>query len=191
MATNKKEKTENQDQKETKSEDIQSQLILSETELQERLKKARDITRKRVFAAAGAGLIPFPTVDLVALSGIQTELVNSLCNLYDIPFRQEFGRTVIIALIGGILPIHASMLLASFVKFIPLIGTITGTVTLSVVGGACTYAVGRIFIQHFEAGGNLLNFKPEKMCSYFQIYYKDGEKMAAEASKKQGLLLKS
>jgi len=184
MATNKKEKSENQDQKETKSEDIQSQLILSETELQERLKKAKGITRKRVFAAAGAGLIPFPTADLVAISGIQMELVNSLCNLYNIPFRKEFGRTVVIALIGGILPIHSSMLLASFVKFIPLLGTITGTVTLSVVGGACTYAVGRVFIQHFEAGGNLLNFNPEKMRSYFQSYYKDGEKMAAEASRK-------
>lgn len=152
---------------------------------QNRLKKAEQMTRKRVYAAVGAGLIPFPVVDFVALTGIQMELIRSLCKLYDLPFNQEMGKTLVTSLIGGALPLHTRPALASLVKNIPLIGTTTGAITLSLVGGACTYAIGKIFIQHFEAGGNLLNFNPEKMRSYFQSYYQDGETVASEASTKK------
>ncbi len=170
--------------KEVKSEAIEEQVGLSEDEFKDRLQKAEDVTRKRVYAAMGAGLIPLPVVDFIALTGIQMELVNSLCKIYKVPFSKDIGKTVITTLVGGGLPVHTSSALASLVKNIPLIGTTTGAITLSIVGGACTYAVGKVFIQHFEAGGNLLNFNPEKMRSYFQNYYKDGEKIATEVSSK-------
>ncbi len=166
-----------------KSESVQPQQ-LSESEFKDRLQNAEQTTRKRVYAAMGAGLIPFPIVDFMALTGIQMELVKSLCTIYDVPFKKDIGKTLVTTLIGGGLPVHTSPLLASMVKNIPLIGTTTGAITLSVVGGACTYAVGKVFIQHFEAGGNLLNFNPEKMRTYFQSYYKDGECIATEVSSK-------
>ncbi|MBF0240946.1 MAG: DUF697 domain-containing protein [Desulfamplus sp.] len=171
------------DAKTEKAEDIEVKPI-SDSELQARLGSAEDATRKRVYAAMGAGLIPLPIFDFMALTGIQLELVNSLCKIYGVPFRKDIGKTLITTLVGGALPVHTSPILASLVKNIPLIGTTTGAITLSVVGGACTYAIGKVFIQHFETGGNLLNFNPEKMRSYFQNYYKEGEKVATEAPSK-------
>lgn len=171
---------------EIKSENSQEQPVdIAEAEFKERVQKAEQTIRKRVYAAMGAGLIPLPIVDFIALTGIQMELVNSLCKIYKVPFGKDIGKAVVTALIGGGLPVHTSSALASLVKNIPLIGTTTGAITLSVVGGACTYAVGKVFVQHFEAGGNLLNFNPEKMRSYFQNYYKDGEKIATEVSSKK------
>ncbi|MBF0202274.1 MAG: DUF697 domain-containing protein [Desulfamplus sp.] len=158
--------------------------VMSQAEWSERLNLAEKATRKRVYAALGAGLIPFPIIDFVALTGIQMELVNSLCKIYDVPFKKELGKTLVTTLLGGALPVYTSPFLASLVKNIPLIGTTTGAITLSIVGGASTYAVGKVFIQHFEAGGTLLDFDPEKMRAYFQKFYKDGEKVAAEASGK-------
>lgn len=166
------------------SEEIQPQVTLSESEFKDRMQHAEQTTRKRVYAAMGAGLIPLPIVDFMALTGIQMELINSLCKIYDVPFRKDIGKTLVTTLVGGALPVYSSPLLASMVKNIPLIGTTTGAITLSVVGGASTYAVGKVFTQHFESGGNLLNFNPEKMRSYFQSYYKDGEKIATEVSSK-------
>ncbi|MBF0303701.1 MAG: DUF697 domain-containing protein [Desulfamplus sp.] len=168
-----------------KSEAAQEQPVeVSDSAFKERLQKAEQTVRKRVYAAVGAGLIPLPIVDFIALTGIQMELVNSLCKIYNVPFKKDIGKTLVTALVGGGLPVHTSSALASLVKNIPLIGTTTGAITLSIVGGACTYAVGKVFIQHFEAGGNLLNFNPEKMRTYFQSYYKDGERIATEVPSK-------
>jgi hypothetical protein len=33
---------------------------------------------------------------------------------------------------------------------------------------ALTYAIGRVFIHHFELGGTLLNFDADKLRSYFR-----------------------
>ncbi|MBF0573054.1 MAG: DUF697 domain-containing protein [Desulfamplus sp.] len=168
---------------EVKSETMKKET-LSESEFKERLQKAEQATRKRVYAAVGAGLIPLPVIDFIALTGIQMELVQSLCKIYDVPFMKNIGKTLVTTLVGGGLPVHASPFLASLVKNIPLIGTTTGAVTLSVVGGSCTYAIGKVFTQHFESGGTLLNFDPEEMRDYFQSYYKEGEKIATEVTSK-------
>jgi len=167
-----------------KTDTMQHQAPPSESEFKERLQKAEQVTRKRVYAAVGAGLIPLPIVDFLALTSIQLELVNSLCKVYDVPFSKDVGKTLVTTLVGGALPVHTSSVLASLVKSIPLIGTTTGAISLSIVGGACTYAVGKVFIHHFESGGNLLNFNPEKMHSYFQSYYKEGERLSSEVSPK-------
>ena len=46
----------------------------------------------------------------------------------------------------------------------------------SAFGGATTYAVGKVFIQHFEMGGTLLNFNPDEVRKYFQEQYQQGMK---------------
>ena len=46
------------------------------------------------------------------------------------------------------------------------------------VGGATTYAVGKVFIEHFESGGTFLDFDPEKMRDHFQELYEEGKQLA-------------
>ena len=39
---------------------------------------------------------------------------------------------------------------------------------------AYTWALGNVFIQHFEAGGTFLDFDPEKVREHFRTYFKEG-----------------
>ncbi len=59
----------------------------------------------------------------------------------------------------------------SALKTVPVIGQIAGTILLPALALASTVAVGRVFLQHFEAGGTLLDFDPEKMKSYFEAEF--------------------
>ncbi len=56
---------------------------------------AGDIIRKRVYASVGAGFVPIPIVDILALTGIQIEMVSRLSNLYEIPFRKDLVKKAI------------------------------------------------------------------------------------------------
>jgi uncharacterized protein (DUF697 family) len=45
-------------------------------------------------------------------------------------------------------------------KAIPVVGTALATIVTPTLSAGLTYAIGRVFIQHFESGGNLLDFNP-------------------------------
>ena len=54
-----------------------------------------------------------------------------------------------------------------------------GFVSSPAFSGAVTYAIGKVFVQHFEMGGTLLDFNPEKVKKYFREQYEQGMKKAA------------
>lgn len=145
---------------------------------------ADDIIRKRMYAAVGAGFVPIPIFDILALSGIQIEMVSRLSRLYEIPFKKSIVKTAISALVGGVLPVVATPMLASLVKLIPIVGYTTSVLTMSATGAASTYAIGKVFVQHYESGGTLLNFNADKVKEYYNEKFKEGEKVAADAKAK-------
>jgi len=183
--TNKKEADEMKKEEELKeSEKIEKEEESMETdETIPRYQRANSVVKNRVLVSAGVGLIPVPLVDLAALTGIQLDMLRVLAKLYGIPFRKDVGKSIIASLVGGVGSVAMTPTLSSFIKAIPLIGQTTGVVTMSIVGAAATYAIGKVFIQHFEAGGTLLNFNPEKVKDYFAEQYKKGEKIVSEVKK--------
>jgi Mrp family chromosome partitioning ATPase len=44
-------------------------------------------------------------------------------------------------------------------RVLPGVGTILSSATMPILGGTSTYALGLIFVRHFEAGGSLQDFK--------------------------------
>ena len=149
----------------------------------DKLEESKRIIKNRVIASAGLGLIPMPLIDVVGLSSIQLEMVSKLAKLYDIPFRKNVGKSIIASLVGGVFPVSMVPGSLSLLKTVPFIGWATGAATMSVVGGATTYAVGKVFVQHFEAGGNLLNFDPVAMKEYFAQQFEEGKTLASAAKK--------
>ena len=127
-----------------------------------RSQEANRIVKNHVIGSMGLSLVPIPLVDLVALSGIQLKMLHNLAKLYRVPFSENLGKSLIMALVGGVMPTSTAITLASFAKAIPGLGTATGMVSVSVLGGATTYAIGSVFTQHFETGGTLLDFDPKK-----------------------------
>ena len=52
---------------------------------------------------------------------------------------------------------------------------------MPVFAGASTYAIGKVFIQHFESGGTFLDFEPAKVRAYFSQQFDKGRDLASEA----------
>ncbi len=143
---------------------------------EERLEK---ISKNHILASMGLGLIPIPLVDMVALTGVQLNMIRKIADEYNVPFKQERGKSIISALIGGLFSLQVGITLSSAIKCVPVIGQTVGTVTMPIISGASTYAIYKVFVQHFEAGGTILDLDPAKVKSFFSEQFTQGKKAAA------------
>ena len=141
------------------------------------------IIRHNLYWAMGASIVPIPLFDMAAITGIQLKMLNEFSKLYDIPFSKNAGKSIIASLIGSIGPVGmAQGGVGILVKFVPGIGQYVSYATLPVVAGAFTYAVGKVFVQHFEAGGTFLDFDPVAVKKYFAEQFQQGKKEAAKSA---------
>lgn len=139
------------------------------------------ILRYHVWGAIGVSLVPIPLVDLVALTGVQVNLLRVLAKQYKIPFSKDPVTKILSVLVGSTTPVAFGVpLAASLVKFIPFLGEAAAIITLPIIAGASTYAVGKVFIQHFASGGTFLTFNPEKVKAYYAEMFEEGKKIATE-----------
>lgn len=152
----------------------------AETEQSPQEARAQESVKTYMLTSLGAGLIPLPLVDVALVSGIQLKMLHSLAEIYEQEFNKEIAHSIIGALIGGVVPATAT---SSFAKLIPGAGTISGMISMSALSSASTYAVGQVFIKHFESGGTLLTFDVEAMRDYFIQTFEDGKKVAANLGK--------
>ena len=155
----------------------------AERDIAERLTAANAKVRNHSLVAAGLGLLPMPVVDLVALTGVQLNLLRELGNLYDTEFKEDIVKKLTASLINGYVPLQFAAPLASALKVIPLSGQSAGSLSMSVLGGGATYAIGKVFVQHFESGGTFLDFDPTSVRAYFRQQFMDGVKIAATPAK--------
>lgn len=134
-----------------------------------RLDEAHGLVRRYSAWGFGAGCIPVPWIDLAAVTGVQLNMINKLSKLYGVPFSEHTAKNIIVALLGSIVPNQLTWgVLGSAIKAIPGIGAPLALLTMPGFSSAATWAIGRIYIQHLEAGGNLLTFDPVKMRDHFR-----------------------
>jgi uncharacterized protein (DUF697 family) len=118
--------------------------------------------------ATAAGFITIPGVDTLTISGVQLKMFYDLCKIYKVPFKKEAVLAVAGAALGGSLTTTASFSVASFgLSKIPYIGSILSIATQPAISFATTYAVGMIFIKHFESNGTLIDFDLESTKAVF------------------------
>jgi uncharacterized protein (DUF697 family) len=129
---------------------------------QQRAQQAEQLIKDYAFGSSLTGFIPIPLLDTLGLIGVQRVMLMRLSKLYGIPFSKNLAKAWITTLMTGLAPKAATPLVGSFLKLIPGIGTLAGGATTAALGGASTYAVGRVFQQHFEQGGTLEDFDPDK-----------------------------
>jgi uncharacterized protein (DUF697 family) len=144
----------------------------------ERLDK---LIQQHVWGAMAVGLIPLPLVDFVAVTGVQINLLRKLSQEYHVRFFKHTAQNILSSLLGSAAPAFASApLAASLVKAVPVVGLTVGVVTMPLLNGAATYALGKVFVQHFASGGTFLTFSPDKVKAYYADMLKEGQKVAAE-----------
>ena len=135
------------------------------------------IINSSMLLAAGAGAIPLPIWDTAAVTVVQVKMLADLSAHYGVPFKQNLGQNAVAALLGGLAPaMIARGALGSILKGIPGLGSIFGAVLQPAFAAAITYAIGRIFINHYESGGTLLTFSPSKFKDTFTEEVKAGMK---------------
>jgi uncharacterized protein (DUF697 family) len=136
---------------------------------------------KHVGAAMGFGFVPVPLVDFLAITGTQIDLVYRLSRIYDLDFSTNVVRGLIASMVGASVPFQPAIV--SGLKLIPGIGTAAGFVAQPALAGATTYAVGRVFVEHFESGGTLLTFDAAKMKAHFERAMADGKQVVSKMRK--------
>lgn len=101
-------------------------------------------------------LIPVPLVDSAALAALQLKMLREFALLFRVPFERERGRSALAALLGGV--VAAAPTAVGLLKTVPVAGTALGYAALLPLNAAATYAVGKLYIQHFASGGTFLTF---------------------------------
>jgi uncharacterized protein (DUF697 family) len=107
-----------------------------------------------------AGLIPLPVVDIVAVGGLQLQMLRRLSQIYDVPFSENRGKALIASLAGSMIPATSGIGAASALKAVPIVGMLVSGFVMPVLSAGATYAIGKAFVQHFASGGTLLDFEP-------------------------------
>lgn len=150
--------------------------------------RAERVIRNHVMWSMGAGFIPFPVADFLAVAAVQLDMVRSLCGVYDLDFKETEGKAIISALAGsGLSRLGANAL----IKLIPGVGSMVGGLSMAAVSGASTYAIGQVFKLHFSSGGTILDFDTNRFRKYYEEQFEKGKKVAedihaeAEQQKKQ------
>jgi len=140
-----------------------------QAQVRERIEAAKAIVRPNVMWAMGAGIVPLPIVDVLAISAVQLRMLKQLGDHYGVGFREHRVKSIVGVLIGGLGSVGLGSLAAmSLLKLVPFAGQALGSVVVPIAGGAVTHALGQVFVQHFESGGTFLDFDPMAMREHFR-----------------------
>jgi uncharacterized protein (DUF697 family) len=144
---------------------------------QDQSSRADSAIKNHVIWSMGAGLIPIPIADFFAVAAVQVDMIRTISHVYGIDFKESEGKAIISALTSsGLSRLGANTL----VKLIPGIGSVLGGLSMSVVSGASTYAVGQVFKHHFESGGTILDLDSERFKRFYEEQFEKGKQVAED-----------
>ncbi len=135
-------------------------IAATSTEPESRGEVAGKLVDRFAIWSGVAGLVPIPVVDLLAVGGLQVQMLRRLSQIYDVEFSENRGKAVIAALAGTMIPATSGMGAASALKAVPILGMLASGFVMPALSAGATFAIGKAFIQHFESGGTLLDFNP-------------------------------
>ncbi|MDQ3283381.1 MAG: DUF697 domain-containing protein [Acidobacteriota bacterium] len=139
------------------------------------------LIRKHMLWALGASILPFPVLDLAAITAVEVKMVRDISRMYGVDWKEERGKAVVGALLAGVLPHPLSFsALGSLIKAVPIIGPFIGGVSVPIFAAGLTWALGRVFVMHFESGGTLLTFNPDRVREHFHASVEEGKRVASD-----------
>jgi len=148
-----------------------------------RAQQAQALVNSYVPWSVAAGLIPVPMFDMAALMSVQLRMLDQLAKMYSVPFMENGVKTTVSSLIGTVLSANIGAALGSLVKTIPIVGAVAGAVMAPAAYSAVTYAIGRVFVAHFESGGTFLDFDADEMRAFFVAEYEKAKSAVKPAGK--------
>ena len=108
--------------------------------------------------------MPIPIFDIAAIAAVQLRMLGKLAGQYAVPLGEDKGKAAVTALLGSVIPTSLGYgMVGGLVQHIPVVGPVLGVFTVGAFASAATFAVGKVFIQHFESGGTFLDFEPSEV----------------------------
>lgn len=151
---------------------------------------ANSVIRRNVIWSMGTGMIPVPVVDTSATLAVQIKMVSELSEIYGIPFRRSAASSAVAALLASLTgnmfgkSLIGTGLFSTVARSMPVVGHTLTMLTMPAFNGAATYALGKVFQQHFAAGGTFLTFDPKQTDAYFREKFAEGRDMVKNLHKK-------
>ncbi len=143
--------------------------------------KVDSIIMNHVYLSLGAGLVPVPLLDVVAVTAIQVDMLKKITRVYGYSFKEEVGKSYVTAIVSTSLARYG----ASLIKAIPGLGSIIGGVSMSALSGGTTYALGQAFKSHFSAGGGWEDLDLDQARETFESELEKGKQVAKEMEKER------
>jgi uncharacterized protein (DUF697 family) len=138
-------------------------------QLASRTEKGKEVIHRNVLWALGAGVVPLPLVDMVAVLAVELKMLKQLSDAYDAKFTDDVAKKVVASLLTSVGSVGLGIAVAgSLFKIVPVIGSTLGVVSVPVFAATFTSALGKIFQMHLETGGTLLDFDPKAVRTHFK-----------------------
>jgi uncharacterized protein (DUF697 family) len=152
---------------------------LEQAEHQKRARRVNLLVRNHSIVGAAFGAVPLPPAAMGLVLANALKMLHKLSTIYDVPFRRDVGKTIISSFLTGCGTVSISGRVAFGLGLaIPSAIPVLNVVTTPVFGAAMTYAIGHIFIQHFESGGTFLTLDPDKVRAHYAKLFEEGQELA-------------
>ncbi len=136
-------------------------VTLSPVDAQRRRKRALRIVDRHAGYSAVGGILPLPIVSFASVTAVTVRMVKVLSEHYGVAFEKDRSRAIVVGLVAGAMPMGIGTVASSALLYVvPVPGSaIAGLAVSSVTAAACTRSIGRIFVEHFESGAPLDQFR--------------------------------
>ena len=139
--------------------------------------------RQSVYVAMGIGIVPIPFFNLAAVTASSIVMIRKLSELYGVEFKEGIAKKIISSVAGAGVGVLAAGPVASVVSAVPLIGLPLTIATKPALNGMTTYALGRMFVTHFEKGGSFVGANVDAMKADFSSAFKNSREWLGDAVK--------
>jgi len=133
------------------------------------LARAENIINRHIIWSMASGAIPIPFVDAIGVMFIQNDMLKQLSKLYGFDYNENIGKSIVASIIASSSAKGISALLTPIKA--------ADRIMMSILSGAFTHAIGRIFISNYEKGISLIDIDIEKGEELFDEYFEQGKEM--------------
>jgi uncharacterized protein (DUF697 family) len=123
-----------------------------------RARALRIVDRHAGYSAIG-GIIPVPLANYAGVTAAIVRMVKVLSDHYNVPFEHDRARAIVIGLVAGVAPSGLGTIASSALVYVVPGGAFLGLAVSSFSAMACTRGIGRLFVDHFESGATLVDFR--------------------------------
>lgn len=141
--------------------------------------KANKAVKIHSVLSGAMGVIPIPPLGVAMIVANNLKMLHKLSTIYGVKYHKDIGKAVISSFLVGCGTFSISgRLIWGFSALAPVAAPIIGAVTIPLFATSATYAIGKLFVQHFESGGTFLTFDPEKVRGHYAELFKEGNELA-------------